>query len=216
MKFKKEEFTIGVFEDNPIVVIGLSSYLKSIPNYSFEVIFSSSNPQDFLSHCIAHKPDFLIVDIISDKTFGLELFEQIFSKNKNEIILAYTNVKSRKIIKTLISMGVAAFIPKKDKLSSFEDAFDLIIKKGKVYLPPYLESLIDDNEIPIVLTEMEKKIIPFLLKGYSSKLIAEEFFVTSNAIDFHRKNLFSKFEVNNIASFVKEAIAQGYSRGINF
>ncbi|MGB0428606.1 MAG: LuxR C-terminal-related transcriptional regulator [Flavobacteriales bacterium] len=216
MKPFKTNFRLAVFEDNPIVALGLSTYLSNIKTYGLEVVFSSSNPQEFLAQCHAQKPDFLIVDIISKDTFGLELFEQLLDQNKDEIILVYTNVKSRKIINTLLSMGIAAYIHKSDELRVFEDAFDALITKGTVYLPTYLEGVLDTKAMPIILTETEKKIIPYLLNGYSSKQIAEHLFVSTNAINFHKKNLFSKFEVNNMPSFVKEAIAQGYAQGLIF
>ena len=208
--------TVGLFEDNPIIEFGLSSYFQSMEGFSADICFASANPEEFIHLLKANKPDLVILDIISEETFGLELFEQVFEINSSAKVIAYTNVKSKQIIKTLLAMGVAGYIPKKENVSLFDEAFHHILIENKVYLPENLQDLLELKQDLITLTEMEKKIIPFLLNGFSSKQIAEEFFVTSNAVDFHKKNLFVKFEVNNIASLVKELISQGYSQGISF
>jgi len=208
--------TVGLFEDNPIVEFGLSSYFQTMSNFSAKICFASSNPKEFIHLLKANKPDLVILDIISEETFGLELFERVFKLNSSAKVIAYSNVKSRQIIKTLLSMGVAGYIPKKESLSLFDKAFQHVLMENKVYLPENLQDLLELKQEPVTLTEMEKRIIPYLLNGFSSKQIAEEFFITSNAVDFHKKNLFVKFEVNNIASLVKELISQGYSQGISF
>jgi len=215
MELKEEKYTLAIFEDNPIVVQGLSSFFESHSVYPISVVFSSSEPSEFISQAKKLDPDFLIIDVISEKVLGLEVFENIFKQEPESIVFAYSNIKSKRIISTLVTMGVAGFVSKTDPLDSFNKAFDSLLKEKKTYLPEEHKDISRKKVFPITLTKTEKKIIPFLIKGYSTKDIASEFFITSNAVDFHKKNLFSKFQVNNIASFVKEAIAQGYSGGIH-
>lgn len=216
MTSENEPFKVGIFEDNPIVTQGLTTYLENNSSYSLKVVFSSDEPDEFIASYKAHEPDFVIVDIISEKVVGLEIYDSIFKLDPSAWVFAYSNVKSKRIIQTLISLGVLAYIPKTEPLSVFEEAFTSVVHHRKVYLPENLKDISRKTEVPIVLTKMEKKIIPFLIEGNSSKEIATQFFITVSAVDYHKKNLFTKFKVNNIASFVKEVIAQGYSGGINY
>ncbi len=216
MEPDSDQFTVGIFEDNPIVSQGLTSYFENSFSYPLKVIFSSTDPIEFVEQYKSQQPDFLIIDVISDKVLGLEVFEIIFKFDEQAIVLAYSNVKSKRIIQTLISLGVVAYVPKTEPIDVFEDAFNAILKQRKTYLPEYLKDVSRKKEVPIALTKMEKKIVPFLIDGKSSKEIATAFFITVDAVSYHKKNLFNKFKVNNIASFVKEVIAQGYSGGIHY
>ena len=216
MEIKEDTFTVAIFEDNPIVVQGLSSFFEAHSIYPISVIYSSSEPCEFVSQVKKLDPDFVIIDVISEKVLGLEVFENIFKQEPESIVFAYSNIKSKRIISTLVTMGVAGFVSKTDPLDSFNQAFDSLLKDKKTYLPEEHRDISRKKVFPIILTKTEKKIIPFLIKGYSTKEIASEFFITDSAVDFHKKNLFSKFQVNNIAAFVKEVIAQGYSGGIHY
>lgn len=55
----------------------------------------------------------------------------------------------------------------------------------------------------IELTERDKEILHFSSRGFTINDIAKEIFVSPDTVKFHRKNLFEKLEVSNIA----EAIA---------
>ena len=166
---ENEHFKVGIFEDNPIVTQGLTTYFENNFSYSLKVIFSSDEPKEFLSSYKEHEPDFVIIDIISEKVVGLEIYESIFKLDPSAWVFAYSNVKSKRIIQTLISLGVLAYIPKTEPLSVFEEAFKSVIHNRAIYLPDELKDISRKMEVPIVLTKTEKKIIPFLIEGKSSK-----------------------------------------------
>ncbi len=60
-----------------------------------------------------------------------------------------------------------------------------------------------------VLTDREREVLQFSIRGYSIKEIAEKLFVAPDTIKFHRKKMFEKMDVPNIS----EAIA--YARDNN-
>lgn len=210
------DFTVGIFEDNPVVIDGLRVFLQERSKYDFKVVLETPKPEEFLEKIQSQQPDILIIDIITDAVMGLELFEEVFNQNPKATVIAYSNVRSQHIIKALISLGVSAFIPKTEPLSVFEEAFEAILRDRRLFLPPSLKHIQPQKRLPVVLTATEKQIVPLLLEGLSSKEIASKLFVSSNTVNFHKKNLFEKFEVNSIAAFVKEVIAQGYAGGIHY
>ena len=62
----------------------------------------------------------------------------------------------------------------------------------------------------ITLTNREKEVLQFSIRGYTIGEIAEAIFVSSDTVKFHRRKLFAKLEVANIS----EAIASATNNNI--
>ncbi len=56
------------------------------------------------------------------------------------------------------------------------------------------------------LTPRERQVVDFLVSGCSSKQIAAQVGVTSQAIDAHRARATKKLEVNNLAELIRLAL----------
>lgn len=54
----------------------------------------------------------------------------------------------------------------------------------------------------VTLSKREKEIIRLSFKGYSSDKIAESLFISKETVKFHKKNIFRKLDVTNIAQAV--------------
>lgn len=61
--------------------------------------------------------------------------------------------------------------------------------------------------IPI-LTKREIQIVNLIVFEYSTKDIAKELLISTETVKTHRKNLFSKLDVVNVAGIVREAFVQ--------
>lgn len=57
----------------------------------------------------------------------------------------------------------------------------------------------------ISLSDREKDIVHYSLRGYSINEISEKLFISPDTIKFHRKKLFEKLEVNNISEAISVA-----------
>lgn len=205
---------IGIFEDNPALSLGVETYLSTVSKYSVEISFNESTPDAFLKSFKKQRPAILVMDVISEGVWGTELFEKVFKIDPDIAVLAYSNIRNVRIIQSLFSLGIRAFIPKTAPLSEFDVALDAVFKKGEIYLPEELKQLhFSSQKTTIIsLTRREKEILQLLIQGKSSKELSNELFISVNTADFHKKNLFAKFQVNNIAELIKEAMEQGFSQ----
>ena len=59
------------------------------------------------------------------------------------------------------------------------------------------------------ITERELEVLDLLSRGYNSKAIAEQLFISSNTVEFHRRQLLKKTESRNIAELIGNAYRQG-------
>jgi DNA-binding CsgD family transcriptional regulator len=55
------------------------------------------------------------------------------------------------------------------------------------------------------LTCREKEVLKLVAKGYSSKQIADELYISKHTVESHRKNLLQKLKANNSADLIQKA-----------
>ena len=60
------------------------------------------------------------------------------------------------------------------------------------------------------LTNRELEVLKLLASGLNSKVISEQLFISTNTVEYHRKQLLRKTESRNVA----ELIGNAYRRGI--
>jgi len=61
----------------------------------------------------------------------------------------------------------------------------------------------------IELTAREKEVLNLLSYGYSSKEIGAKIFISSNTVEYHRKQLLRKTNSKNVAELIGNAYRQG-------
>ena len=54
----------------------------------------------------------------------------------------------------------------------------------------------------ILLSKREREIVSFLEKGFTTKEIAEQLFLSNHTVDTHRRNILRKSEVKNTAQLI--------------
>ena len=59
-----------------------------------------------------------------------------------------------------------------------------------------------EKQDKIILSDREKEILQYAIRGYSVSEIAEKLFISPNTIKFHRKKLFDKLDVSNISEAI--------------
>lgn len=59
------------------------------------------------------------------------------------------------------------------------------------------EHVLDELEENRMLTEKEKEVVRFLLRGYTYKAISQELYITENTMKYHVKNIYQKLHINS-------------------
>lgn len=213
---KKQQLSIGILEDNPMISHGLQCYLKEHPEFEFDILFSTESPKTFIENFKEKTPLILIMDIIMENVTGLEMFEKIFQLRPNQIVICFSNVKSKNIIKELFSLGISAYVSKTENPEILNQAIESILFKNKAYVSEEFKYIVKSKKLPVRLTQKESKILAHVLNEKSIKEIAEIENISANTVDYHRKNLFKKFEVNNLVGLIKAAISQGFAGGMHY
>jgi two-component system, NarL family, nitrate/nitrite response regulator NarL len=107
----------------------------------------------------------------------------------------------------MIQNGAAGYLLKSASKEEIEEAI-LSVYEGKLYMS--LDINLSSNEkqeinnIP-VLSSREKEVVQLIANGMTNPQIAAMLFISLHTVDSHRKNLLTKFNVNNTASLIKLA-----------
>jgi DNA-binding NarL/FixJ family response regulator len=199
--------SIGLFDDHPIVLQGLAN---NIDANQFKIVFATSSKEDFFDLLQVFQPDVLIIDIVSDEVFGLEVFERILTLYPSQKIIAFSSLDSIVLVDNLLSIGVKGFASKKSHFSKLEQAI-LSVMQDKIALPEDYKHLTKGYiHQTAILTAREIEIINMIGKEYTSQQIGDELILSIHTIESHRRRIFQKLDVKNVAGMIMESARLGY------
>jgi DNA-binding NarL/FixJ family response regulator len=199
--------SIGLFDDHPIVLEGLTN---NIDANQFQIRFATSEKAVLYNHLQVEQPDVLILDIVSDEVTGLEVFEQVMAQYPSQKIIAFSSLNSVVLVDNLLSIGVKGFASKKSDYSKLEQAI-LAVMDNQISLPDDYKHLTRGYiQQTAILSAREIEIINMIGKEYTSQQIADEINLSIHTIESHRKRIFQKLNVKNVAGMIMEAARLGY------
>lgn len=200
--------TIGLFDDHPYILSGISG---SLAEAKFKVIFQTTSKATLFEYLKYQLPDVLILDIVSDEVRGLENFEDILKLYPNQKILAFSSLDSVVLIDNLLSLGVRGFVNKKSESSVLIQAI-AIVNEGKIAVDDQYKHLTSNYTArnTAILTPREIDIVNGIATEMTSAAIAENLNLSVNTIESHRKRIFQKLNVKNVAGMIMESNRLGY------
>jgi DNA-binding NarL/FixJ family response regulator len=199
---------IGIFDDHPMILKGIKSELE---NENYTVVFSTGSVTDLFEHLKTTSIEILILDIVVPNVTGIELFEKVSKAHPEIKIIAYTSLGSVLLIDNLLRVGVKGYVNKNDAISNLLVAMDEAMNGG-TYLPDEYKFLLKNVSTSEVktLSAREIEVLKLITQEYSSKEIADQLFISVNTVENHRKNIFYKLQVKNLAGLIVAATANGY------
>lgn len=171
--------------------------------------------------------DVLILDIYLDgmedvRTIdGFEICEMVKQQYPTTKVVAHSVYDDADRVAKIMKAGAMAFVSKK---AGYEELIHAIkvAYSGKRYictetskklknLNEFLAGIVDtlkaENEF---FSKRERKVLELMAKGYSSKDIAKELFISEKTVESHRKNMIEKAKVKNGIELIAYASARGF------
>lgn len=199
---------ILLVDDHTLVLEGMRALLERIPGV--QITGSAGNAFDAIALLKKVVADIAFVDINLPDISGIELCAKIRKEFPHTQVIALSTFKQRSYVTQMIGNGAAGYLVKSADRAEIEAAIQSVLA-GKMYFSNEIgseQSLINENEAP-TLTKREKEIMKLLAEGRTSNEIASQLFLSAYTVDTHRKNLLTKFEVNNTALLISMATKYG-------
>ena len=188
---RPSDMIILLYDDHQFVTEAMAEYLNTKDGVL--AIHQCHTVEEFISDIRLYNPDIVISDVLSDENAGFRIFEHCLQFFPATAVFAFSSVSNPFIIHELKNLGVIEIINKKD---GFEKLWNTIVEKSSV--PRIKKRLIKNHE----LTPAEKDIVSLLIKGLSSKEIAEMKGSSLNTINNQKSRLLEKFNCNSTTDLI--------------
>ena len=200
---------IGIFEDYPIVIKSLTDLINS--QQSMQLVFAETTKDGFYEQLRLNTAlDVLIVDVLADDVVGTEVYQYISKNYPNLKIIAFTSLSSPVFVDNLLSLGIRGYVNKNQDISDIVNAIRLV-NNDQYYMPNELDFLLKANDRKIeFLTLKEVEVIKLISLEFTTQDIAKQLQISISTVESHRRNIFNKLQVKNIAGLMREAIKLGY------
>lgn len=194
--------TIGIVDDHKMFLDGLISVLSNEPG--FEIIFGENTAEDALKKIKENQPDIIITDISMPKMNGLELIKILnkdFPSVKILVVSMFNNMQSIK--------NIDGFLLKETDKQQLIDAISGIVLRNERHFNGISSDHSSFEFSKSILSKREKEIIKLIAQEFTTDEIAFKLNISKNTIETHRKNIFLKLQVKNIAGLIYKAVQLG-------
>lgn len=202
---------VVIADDHPVFIQGLITILKEEKN--IEILGQASDGRTALTMIHKYKPDIAILDVQMPEPDGLQLAEILNSEENPVRLIILTMFKEESIIKKVLDLGVKGYVLKENAIDDIIDSINIVFDGG-IYLSDTVSEIIRKNETNLIsgpvqmLTPSEKRIMYMIGEGKSSKMIADQLFVSIKTIDNHRSNICKKLGITGTSALIKYALSK--------
>jgi DNA-binding NarL/FixJ family response regulator len=203
--------TVTITDDKRDIRDGIQIMLEKADNIECIGVFEDGASS--IKGNLELKPDVALMDIGLPDMSGIECV-RVLKQALPELDLIMLTVKSddESIFKSL-KAGACGYLTKNVFLSKLESAIREARAGGapmsSVIARRVVSSFNSFKNPTYDLTEREQEVLTQLCQGKSYKVIAETLFVSTNTVNYHLKNIYSKLHVNSKAEAIVKASDEG-------
>lgn len=197
---------ILIVDDHPIVLAGVCALLSE--DYPEACIETASGGEEALEKARNGVYDVFILDVeLSDMT-GIDLIRMLRCRYEDASFVFHTMHEEMWVVKRLMASGADAIVFKSDDVGELRCAVGKVLD-GESYYSRRFEEYCTRYEQEVLPSARELEILRMLASGANSKEIADRIFLSVNTVEFHRKRLFRRLGVSNMAELMVEAMNRG-------
>lgn len=191
---------VMLVDDHVLIREGIKQLLEF--DKSIRVVDEANDGEECLTKLSRTKAQVLLLDINMPKKNGLEVLEEIKSKNIDIRVLILTVHDEIEYLIKAVDIGVDGYILKDSEIKELKTAIQ-VLACGESYIQPKLipvlnSRLIDrdsDKEKMMLLTDRELEVLIQIANGLLNKEIATELNISERTVKNHISNIFKKIEV---------------------
>lgn len=200
-----------IIDDHPLIVAGMQKMLAQAEGIN--IVGAAGSALEAM-HILKNVPvDIALLDIHLPDINGIELCKKIKREFPSVRVLGISTYCDRSYVSRMIGNGASGYLAKSADAAEILSAIRTA-GEGRLYLSLSTEQLLqaptDMTPAGVLppLTRREKEVLRLIAEGLTNPQIAEKLFISPLTVDSHRKNLLTKFNVNNTASLIRLAAEQ--------
>lgn len=194
---------IVIVDDHQLFLDGIVSVLLDQEN--IKILFTENKAVEALKKIKIDEPDLIITDISMPEMNGLEfikILKKEYPKIKILVLSMFKNMQSYKDIDGFL-------LKETDKDELIEAINRIVLQNEKVFVKSN-DAIEEFDFKKSILSSREKEIIQLISEEFTTEEIAEKLMISKHTIEAHRKNIFFKLGVKNIAGLISKSIHLGF------
>lgn len=204
-----------IADDHPLMANGIKSLF--VDEAGIEVVTTVCNGLEVLEVLKSIHIDVLLLDIDMPEMNGIDCAKIVKKEHPDVKIAILTMHEEKSLIKSLVKIGVNAYMLKTIPKSELLNAIDIINNGGQYFNADITNVLLNENEkinqgqnpLFATLTKREREIVKLIAQGNTNSQIGEKLFISPKTADVHRTNIMRKLELHNVAGLVRFAFKNG-------
>lgn len=199
-----------IVDDHAMVREGLKVLLEPLEYVA--IIGAAATGAEALAAARQHRPDVVLLDINLPDMSGIDVCQLLTAEQPGLKILALTTFNEKLYVMRMMQSGAAGYVLKNALPEELAEAITKVFA-GKKFFSDEVQSLLlqaipEAAAVPL-LTRREKEVLAAIADGRTSQHIADALCLSLLTIETHRRNLLTKFEVNNTALLIRLAAQHG-------
>ena len=211
MNSQTKPIRLLIFEDNDDMRESLSILFKGTPGIVFTGAYADATRS--LDDVAATEPDVILMDIDLPKVNGIEAVWQIKQKFPAVQILMLTVFDDNERIFQSICAGASGYILKRNPPSKIIEGIFEVAEGGGSLTSSIARKVLDmfprfnaSKKETETLTQREREVLAFLVKGHSYKMTAAELGITLETVRSHIKKIYEKLHVHSSGEAIALAL----------
>jgi DNA-binding NarL/FixJ family response regulator len=205
------KFSVVIADDREIVRAGLRAALETpgiVEDKGLRIVAEAGDGFETLAAAKQHNPDLLLLDLTMPFSGGAEVFNDIRRWSPGTKVVVFSSVTAGGVLGQLIEAGVDGMFAKGGSNQLLYEKLPLILRGGRFIAPECLD-LIGEQPEPANLTPREHQTLQMLLRGRTTKEIAEAQGISPRTAEKHRASLMTEFDVRSFAELMARALKDG-------
>lgn len=206
--------SVVVFDDNKDRLDSLKILINHTEGLECSGTFL--NCHTVLEDIAETKPAVVMMDIDMPGINGIEAVKIIRDEHPQLPILMQTVFDDNERVFASICAGASGYILKKASPPQIVQAIHDVHEGGaamsssvaRQVLKAFQTQMVLQTPANFDLTDREKEILGYLVKGLSHKLIANELFISVHTVNTHIRNIYEKLHVRSVSAAVAKAIRE--------
>jgi len=194
-------------DDHRMVLEGLRVLLQ--PLEYVEVVGTAGTAAQALALAATSQPDVVLLDINLPDINGIEVCRRLVAQQPAIKVVALTTLNERSYLTRMLQAGAAGYVLKNALPEELAEAITKVYAGKKFFSDEIQDLLLQPEKLSAsaapVLTRREKEVLAFVAEGLTSQEMADRLFLSPLTIESHRRNLLTKFDVNNTATLIRMA-----------
>ncbi|QIP12654.1 response regulator transcription factor [Spirosoma aureum] len=205
--------TILIADDHQLFNDGLRTLL-TFEGSPFQVVGQVYRGDDVILGIHQLQPDVVLLDINMPHRNGIDVARQIVRDYPTVRVVIISMYNYQKFVDELKEIGVAGYLLKSASQQELISCLQSVITGGRYFdikLNGKAAALHQEDEFVkrFKLSPRELEIIVLMREGLSAPEIARQLFISEETVKTHRKNIYYKLDINNLAELIRFANEHG-------